>query len=206
MPASSSGALRADAVRNANAILAAAIEVFRESGADAPLDEVARRADVGRGTLYRRFPTREHLFAAILRTQLDTLVEAAEARADAADPWGALWEWIRAYEEIGAEYRGMSARLSSALLELGSPVEEMCAPMKAAFDVLFRRAQERAGVRHDISSVDVLAIIAALPRDPSTNRANATHLTVVMDGLRRSAEALAPTVDLEKARKKQIRT
>jgi AcrR family transcriptional regulator len=185
--------LRADAARNVNAVLAAATEVFQELGADAPLDEVARRAGVGRGTLYRRFPTREHLFAAILRTQVDTLVEAAEARADAADPWEALWEWIRAYEEIGAEYRGMAARLSSALLELGSPVAELCAPMNAAFDVLFRRAQDLARVRRDVSSVDVLAIVAALPRNPDTGRANTAHLTVVLDGLRPAAEAAAPT-------------
>jgi AcrR family transcriptional regulator len=187
MPASSR-VLRADATRNANAILTAATEVFRELGADAPLDEIPRRAGVGRATLYRRFPTREHLFAAILHTQVDTLVEAATARADAADPWQALLEWIRAYEEIGAEYRGMSARLSSAMFEDGSPVGELCAPMKAAFDVLFRRAQELARVRDDITSADVLAVVSALPRDPDTGRARTAHLAVVLDGLRSATE------------------
>ena len=187
----SSRALRADAARNANAVLTAATEVFRDLGADAPLDEIAKRAGVGRATLYRHFPTREHLFAAILRTQVDSLAEAAEARADAADPWAALLEWIRAFEEISIAYRGMSARLSSALLELGSPVEEMCGPMKAAFDTLFRRTQESAGVRHDISSVDVLAIVSALPRDPDTSRANTAHLNVVLDGLRTTDKAAA---------------
>jgi AcrR family transcriptional regulator len=183
----SSRVMRADATRNLNAILAAATEVFRDLGADAPLDEIPRRAGVGRATMYRRFPTREHLFAAILRTQVNTLVEAAEARTDAADPWKALLEWIHAYAEIAAEYRGMSARLSSALLEDESPVAEMCAPMKAAFDVLFRQAQKRARVRRDISSVDVLAIVSALPRDPDTGRAKTAHLTLVLDGLRSAA-------------------
>lgn len=187
----SSRTLRADAARNANAVLTAAVAVFRDLGADAPLDEIAKRASVGRATMYRRFPTREHLFAAILHTQVDTLVEAARARADAPDAWRALTEWIGAYEEIGAEYRGMSARLGSALLELGSPVEELCAPMKAAFDVLFRRAQESARVRHDISSLDVLAIVSSLPRDPDTGRADPAHLAVVLDGLRPAAEAPA---------------
>ena len=176
--------MRADAARNVNAILAAAKEVFRDLGADAPLDEIPRRAGVGRATMYRRFPTREHLFAVILRAQVDTLVEAAEARMGAADPWEALLEWIRAYEEIGAEYRGLSVRLSAALLQDGSPVEVLCAPMKAAFDVLFRRAQELARVRRDISSADLLAIVSALPRDPDTRRARTTHLTLVLDGLR----------------------
>jgi len=176
--------LRADATRNVNALIAAAMEVFRDLGADAPLDEIPRRAGVGRATLYRHFPTREHLYASILQAQVNTLVEAAVARTDAADPWEALLEWISAYEEIGAEYRGMSARLSSALLEDGSPVAELCAPMKAAFDVLFRRAQELALVRDDISSVDLLAIVSALPRDPNTGRARPAHLAVVLDGIR----------------------
>lgn len=183
---------RADAIRNVNAILAAATEVFRDLGVDAPLDEIPRRAGVGRATVHRRFPTREHLFAAILRTRVDALVEAAEARADAEDAWSALLEWIHAYDRIGAEYRGMSARLSGALLQDGSPVEELCAPMKAAFDVLFRRAQELAGVRHDISSVDLLALVSALPRDPDTGRARPAHLAVVLDGIR-SATRAAPS-------------
>ncbi|MGW3291477.1 TetR/AcrR family transcriptional regulator [Streptomyces sp. NPDC001002] len=176
--------MRADATRNVNALLAAAKEVFRDLGADAPLDEIPRRAGVGRATMHRRFPTREHLFAAILRTQVNALVEAAETRTNAVDPWEAMVEWIRAYEEIGAEYRGMSARLSTALLADGSPVEELCAPMRDAFDVLFRRAQEHARVRHDISSTDVLAIVSALPRDLDTGRARTAHLAVVLDGLR----------------------
>jgi AcrR family transcriptional regulator len=181
--------LRADATRNVNAVLASAAQVFRESGADAPLEEIAKRAGVGRATMQRRFPTREHLFAAILRTQVDNLVAAAETRMDAADPWQALREWIRAYEEIGAEYRGMSTRLSAALLEHGSPVEEMCAPMKGAFDALFRRAQQFAGVRRDLTSADLLAMVAALPRDPGTGLARSSHLAVVLDGLRPGALA-----------------
>ncbi|MEV0097333.1 helix-turn-helix domain-containing protein [Streptomyces sp. NPDC050738] len=189
---SPSRAIRADAARNQDAILAAAMEVFRDLGADAPLDEIPRRAGVGRATLYRRFPTREHLFAAILRSQVDALVEAAEIRMAAADPWQALLEWTSAYEDIGAQYRGMNTRIGTALLEDGSPIGELCTPMKTAFDVLFRRAQELARVRLDISSADVLAIISALPRDPDTGRARSTHLTVVLDGLRPATEAAAP--------------
>ncbi|SEG82593.1 transcriptional regulator, TetR family [Actinacidiphila yanglinensis] len=190
----SSRAIRADAARNLSALLAAATEVFEELGADAPLDEIPRRAGVGRATMYRRFPTREHLFVAVLRSQVDTLVEAAGTRMTAPDPWQALLEWLRAYEEIGAEYRGMNARISTAVLEDGSPIGELCTPMKAAFDVLFRRAQGLAGVRCDISSADVLAIVSALPRDPATGRARTAHLTVVLDGLRANAKTAASTV------------
>lgn len=188
----SSRALRADATRNLNAVLTSAAEVFRESGADAPLDEVARRAGVGRATMHRRFPTREHLFAAILRTQVDALVEVAETTMDASDPWQALVEWIDAYEQIGAQYRGLSTRLSMGLLDRGSPVDELCAPMKAAFDALFRRAQQFAGVRRDVTSTDVLAMVAALPREPDTGRARTSHLAVVLDGLRPTAPTGSP--------------
>ncbi|ROQ59671.1 TetR family transcriptional regulator [Streptomyces sp. 840.1] len=188
----SSRVTRADAVRNVSAILTAATEVFRDLGADAPLDEIPRRAGVGRATMHRRFPTREHLFAAILQSQVNALVEAAGMRTAAADPWQAMLEWVDAYEEIGAQYRGMSARLSTALLENVSPVGELCAPMKTAFDVLFRRAQDLAHVRRDISSADVLAIISALPRDPDSGRARTAHLAVVLDGLRPSVQAVAP--------------
>ncbi|SEN74397.1 TetR/AcrR family transcriptional regulator [Actinacidiphila rubida] len=189
----SSRAIRADAARNVSALLAAATDVFKELGADAPLDEIPRRAGVGRATMYRRFPTREHLFVAILRSQVDTLVEAAETRMAAPDPWQALLEWLSAYEEVGAQYRGMNARISAAVLEDSSPIGELCTPMKTAFDVLFRRAQELAGVRRDVSSADVLAIVSALPRDPDTGRARTTHLTVVLDGLRSTAKTAVPT-------------
>lgn len=87
----SSRVLRADAARNLNAVLAAAAEVFRDLGADAPLDEIPRRAGVGRATMYRRFPTREHLFAATLRAQVNTLVEAAEAERMPPTPGTRCW-------------------------------------------------------------------------------------------------------------------
>lgn len=187
-------AIRADAARNLSALLAAATEVFEELGADAPLDEIPRRAGVGRATMYRRFPTREDLFVAVLRSQVDTLVDAAGSRMSAPDPWQALLDWLHGYEEIGARFRGMNARISTAVLEDASPIGELCTPMKAAFDVLFRRAQELAGVRRDISSADLLAIVSALPREPDTGRARTAHLTVVLDGLRSNAKAAAPTV------------
>jgi hypothetical protein len=123
---------------------------------------------------------------------VDALVEAADTRMAASNPWQALLEWLSAYEEIGAQYRGMSARISTAVLEDRSPIGELCTPMKAAFDVLFRRAQELARVRGDISSADVLAIVSALPRDSDTGRARTAHLTVVLDGLRSTAGVAAP--------------
>ncbi len=182
-----SSPLRADAARNVLGILAAAEEVFRENGVDAPLDEIPRRVGVSRATLYRHFPSREHLFAAILRSKVEALVVAAQIRIDAANPWQAVQEWIAEYEEIGAGFRGMSARVGVAMLDERSPVGELCAPMKEAFATLFLRAQKAGEVRRaHTTSADVLELVAALPRDAISGRANPVHLAIVMDGLRTS--------------------
>ena len=181
--------LRADAVRNARVILATAEEVFREKGVDAPLDEIPRRVGVSRATLYRHFPSREHLFAAILKSKVEALVMAGQTRIDYADRWQAVQEWLDEYEGIGAEFRGMSARVGAAILDDRSPVGELCRPMKDAFAELFLRAQDADEVRRDVTSADVLEIIAALPRDETTGRANPMHLRVVMEGLRSKALA-----------------
>ena len=81
---------RADAQRNHDAVLTAAKAVFAQVGADAPMEDVAREAGVGKGTLYRRFPTREHLFAAILQERVDELDAAAQRALDAPDVWRAI--------------------------------------------------------------------------------------------------------------------
>src|SRR2546430_8471344 len=85
----SSRLMRADAQRNHEAVLAAAKAVFAQAGIDAPMEDVARAAGVGKGTLYRRFPTREHLFAAILQDRVDELDASAQRALDSPDVWRA---------------------------------------------------------------------------------------------------------------------
>src|SRR5256885_2422559 len=84
---------RADAQRNHDAVLAAAKAVFAQAGTDAPMEDVARAAGVGKGTLYRRFPTREHLFAAILQDPVDELDASAQRALDAPDVWRGPRRW-----------------------------------------------------------------------------------------------------------------
>jgi hypothetical protein len=85
---------------------------------------------------------------------------------------------------MGAQYRGLATQVGVAILGDDSPVGELCAPMREAFGVLWRRAQQAGRVRPDVTSDDFLAIVASLPRDPETGRARPGHLAVVLDGVR----------------------
>src|SRR6202167_2658482 len=106
---------RADAVRNRERVLEAAKSVFSAGGADASLEAVARRAGVGIGTLYRHFPTRETLFEAVYRREVEQLADLAEQlKADDVAPAEALRRWLRSNVEFVATKKGMSAALALA--------------------------------------------------------------------------------------------
>src|SRR6202045_5070793 len=106
---------RADAVRNRERVLEAAKIVFSKGGADASLEAVAKRAGVGIGTLYRHFPTREALFEAVYRHEVQQLSELAEQLKDETSPVEALRRWLRANVEFVATKKGMSAALALAV-------------------------------------------------------------------------------------------
>ncbi|MEV5177184.1 helix-turn-helix domain-containing protein [Streptomyces flaveolus] len=186
---------RADARRNHAALLKAGREVFCSGGIDAPFDEVARRAGVGRATLYRNFPTREHLFAVLiddeladLRTRARAYTEqlAATGTSRAPDEAAAvLADWLRLYYRSGHRYGGMSAQIGKSLDDPESPVAAACAPMRAAFADLLAAAQRSGAIRSDVTAQEVLALVGALPttlvRDPATG---APYLDIVLAGLR----------------------
>jgi Transcriptional regulator len=121
MSSPSARLMRADAQRNHDAVLAAAKAVFAQAGTDAPMEDVARAAGVGKGTLYRRFPTREHLFAAILQ-EGGRARRVRAARAGAPDVWRALSQWLELYDRCATEYPGMSARVGESLSDDSSAV------------------------------------------------------------------------------------
>src|SRR6201990_1022499 len=108
---SSAKARRADALRNYDALLAAGKSVFARLGVDAPFEDVAREAGVGRGSLYRHFPTRDHLFVAILQERVDFLDAKARELLDAPDAWQALSEWLRLFDPRATHYGGVSRPL-----------------------------------------------------------------------------------------------
>ncbi|HEY1698461.1 MAG TPA: helix-turn-helix domain-containing protein [Trebonia sp.] len=176
--------MRADAQRNYDAILAAAKTVFARAGIGAPTEDIARAAGVGQGTLYRRFPTREHLFAAILQDRVDELDASAQRALDAPDVWQALSEWLELYDRCATEYPGMSARVGESLSDDSSAVGTLCAPMRSSFARLFERARQQVPLRPDLTSTQLLSMVSALPKDARTGLTLEPCLRVVLDGLR----------------------
>jgi len=176
--------MRADAQRNHDAILAAAKVVFARAGTEASLEDVARAAGVGKGTLYRRFPTREHLFAAILQDRVDELSESAQRALDAPDVWPALTAWLELYDRCATEYPGMSTRVGESLNDDTSAIGTMCGPMRTSFARLYERAQREIPLRPDLTATQLLSLVSGLPKDASTGRTVAPCLRVVLDGLR----------------------
>src|SRR5215813_8370167 len=146
--------LRADAARNREKVLCAAREAFAESGYGVPLDEIAARAGVGPGTVYRHFPAKEALFEAVVTARITDLVNDARARADAADPGDAFFGFLARVAGEAAAKRDLPDAISVA----GSLRENLF----AALDVLLRRAQQAGAVRAGIGTPDLIALLKGM--------------------------------------------
>ena len=149
---------RADAVRNAERVLAAASEVLAEKGAEAGVPEIAARAGVGKGTVYRCFPTKEHLIAAVLTERLRWFTESARAAAERPDAWEAFVDLLVDSAERQAGDCTFSAGLSheSVLPEVVAAREAM----HEAIDALMARAQADGRMREGVTSRDVKVLFA----------------------------------------------
>jgi AcrR family transcriptional regulator len=172
--------LRADAERNLRRVLDAAAEAFAEHGPDVSVDEIARRAGVGHATVFRRFPTKEALIAAVGEQKMKTLMElAAEARAE-PDAGKALTGFVWAVAELHAANRG----LHECLARCGAvPAAD---ELRAAVAELVGRAQVAGAVRTDVTAQDAWALIGAAVKSSPPDRWR-QHLTVVLDGLKPAA-------------------
>jgi AcrR family transcriptional regulator len=151
--------LRADARRNRERVLEAARELFAASGIAAPLDDIAARAGVGPGTVYRHFPTKEALFEAVTAARLHDLVEFARARAAADDPAAAFDEFLDRLTEEAAAKRNVPEAFTTPGADGLAPVRE---ELHAALAVLVRRAQEVGAVRREIRVPDLLILLKAM--------------------------------------------
>ncbi len=185
--------VRADARRNEEAVLEAAKAVFTTSGVDAPVREIAVRAGVGVGTLYRRFPERSDLIAAVFRREVDAC--AAEARALAAEhpPVEALVRWLKRYTEFIATKRGLAAALHS-----GDPAfDKLPAYFQASFEPALGSLLDAAAiageVRPDVAPYDLLRAIGNLSVASGEDGAGHTRRMVdlLLDGLRLGARTAA---------------
>lgn len=170
--------MRADAQKNYDHLLAVAREVFTEQGAEASLRDVARRADVGLGTLYRHFPTREALFDALLRSSFDAL-SARACVLETSDPADdALVSWLREIVALAHSLRGVIASMVAAIEQPESALHASCVTMKAAGTRLLTRAQAQGMARRDVDGADLFALVGALAwlNDQPSLTARADHL------------------------------
>jgi AcrR family transcriptional regulator len=160
--------VRADAQRNLDLVLGAASECFAEGGVDVTVDEVARRAGVGHGTVFRRFPTKEALLAAVLGKELDRMLLVAQAALADDDAGEAFAGFFRAMAEAYGRNR--------ALLEGIDRCRELpqSIPLEEAAHELVHRAQDAGALRRDLDPADIFELVPAASRFPD----------VILDGLR----------------------
>jgi AcrR family transcriptional regulator len=181
--------LRADAARNRRLLLAAAHEAFARDGVSASLDEVARAAGVGPGTLYRHFPTRDELVLAVIDEGLIQIHGLGTALIDDPDPLDALRRWLDAYIEQGSVFQGLARTLASPPPAAGA--DSTCRLARDAGAALVARAAEAGLVRSDVHIDDVLDMAAAIAwvgEQPDRDAINRDRLLgVLIDGLRRWA-------------------
>jgi AcrR family transcriptional regulator len=171
---------RADARRNFDALLVAAREVFAEQGTDASLEDVARRAGVGIGTLYRNFPTRRDLFESVYIGEVEDLCAAALALAE-QPPWEALVAWLRRFVSYVATKRALVEALNH-----DSDVFRTCRGAMATCGApLLERAQAAGSVRADIDFDDVVRLVSGITWGGFVDDAQRDRvLQIALDGLR----------------------
>ncbi|MGZ4389518.1 MAG: TetR/AcrR family transcriptional regulator [Gaiellaceae bacterium] len=169
--------LRADAQRNLDRLLEAAGECFAERGTEVSVDEIARRAGVGHGTVFRRFPTKELLLLAVVLRRVEELTTVAEAACEAEDVEPAFAGFFRFAAETYARDRALVGGLDRCI---GTPQKDA---LFAAVERLVARAQETGALRRDVSAEDVLRLVPTASRYPE----------IVLDGLRPPKSELSTT-------------
>jgi AcrR family transcriptional regulator len=180
--------MRADAKRNYDRLVEVAREVFREQGYDASLDEVAKRAGVGPGTLYRHFPTRDALLDAIMQSWVDRVEEAVEKTlAYEGPPRDLLLGWFQEYVRLISLHKGGPAKITSAMGDPDSPILTKCQVLRSAHDRVIDALREQHALRDDVETLQVIRLVGgvATVADQSELDEDAIRplLEVVADGL-----------------------
>jgi AcrR family transcriptional regulator len=178
--------LRADAERNRVALLAAAREVFSEHGLDASLDEIARRAGVGNATLYRRFPTRQDLIAAVFADRKATQVDLAERALENPDSWAGFVGYVTAVCELQSTNRGLGELLVTVNFDGDDRIAQLRATSQRRARELIRRAQDAGALRADFDLDDLMLLLmanAGVIQRAADPKAWRRQLTLLLDGL-----------------------
>jgi len=178
---------RADAVKNRQRILEAADAIFATQGVAVPVDEVAARAGVGVGTMYRHFPTKEALFEAIVLTKLTDLLAAAHACAASPDPGEALFGFLHQMAEHASMKRDLFDALQAAGIDIKSQCSAMIGDLEQALERLRQRAAAQGSVRNDVSVKEIMGlVIGAVMASEQAGLASSCDqmVDIVCDGLR----------------------
>jgi AcrR family transcriptional regulator len=207
MPAAANPPLRRDAQRNRDRILAATRAAFQERGLDVSVDEIARRAEVGMGTLYRHFPTKDALIDAVVDVRFAELNAAAATALEAPDAWEGIRSFLLAAVDLQAADRGFKDALAARGRNEGG-VKPARTRLHAAIDRLVERGHAEGVIRADFTAEDVTIMLWATARilertaDIAPGQA---HRFVLMhlDGLR--ADAPPSTIDIPPLTPRELR-
>jgi AcrR family transcriptional regulator len=178
--------LRSDAARNRARVLEVAYAAFAADGLAVPIDEIARRAGVGAGTVYRHFPTKESLFQAIVARRIEQLADHARALSDEHEPGDALFAFLATLATEGATDQGLVEALAGVGFDLADAAPDAEETFMAVLGDLLGRAQQAGAVRADVDVLDLKTLLVgcqAMLRyrtDPDSTR---RLLAVIRDGL-----------------------
>ncbi|MCB8839345.1 TetR/AcrR family transcriptional regulator [Aurantimonas sp. VKM B-3413] len=178
---------RADSLRNRERLLTAAADIFRTGGPEASLEAVARRAEVGIGTLYRHFPTREALFEAVYRREVEQLAELAETLAAQKPPIDALRLWLHANVRLVATKKGMLAALALAANTKSDLYRHTYPRLLESVGSLLNPAVEAGAIRDDVSAEDLIRTLIGMCHmhdQPGWETTVLRMVDVFVDGLR----------------------
>ena len=180
--------LRADAQRNYERLVSVARAVLSERGSEASMEEIARRADVGVGTLYRHFPRRIDLVEAVYREDVESLVALAASVAANATPWDALVEWLDGFVRYAQAKRVFLTELHEAFEKSPELALKSREKIRVAAGLVLERAQQAGVARDDIDAADLMQLVGGMcmARNASLER-NERLLTLVLDGIRTTA-------------------
>jgi AcrR family transcriptional regulator len=175
---------RADARRNYDKVVAAAREAFAERGASTSLEEIARRAEVGIGTLYRNFPNRQALLEAVYAGEVESLCGSAAEFAQ-LEPWEAFVAWVHGLVGYMATKQALAHELFE-YLDRDAPLFQSCRTLLfAAAEPLLARAQDAGAVRADTNVAEIIQLVGGISKIPAAEPEQIEHIIeIALDGLR----------------------
>lgn len=178
--------LRADAQRNRDKILAAAVRMFTEEGLDAHFERIAREAGVGTGTLYRNFPTREALIEAAYRNEVARLCDAVPELLATLPPREALRAWMRRFIDYATAKLGMAEALRTVVASGGNPYADSHEMIQGALSSLLEAGVTAGVIRSDLRPTDLFAALAGIAltsASPEQREQAERLLDLLLDGL-----------------------